>query len=350
MSGGLSASDIDVLAKSITQDLVCSKLRELGCTVKHVNKARGPTKSMPVAISFRWDAESSWYAGGLEEDLVKSLQDVLLQLTPLAHSDRESNEARMAKSTAGSGRLKSATGAALAGEEPSAKRAKVNVGTPSVKGHDGACSACGRCNDDPDGTSSLLLIPNCFEHWSTDVDKGNRLPCGGHVLAVSLPMYLDEGPAGRPPVDAKVEMTSVASVSPHRYVPRLTSSTKPAKMTRPVVGARFTTTDGPRHAAPSGAHSHDILRRLAAHIAERPKRAAVGTGQRSSADEAATPLNDVCETFRHASRSVPLRERIDFTSNYELATREEVVERGPGRMTIFCEGVEPLPDRGVFTV
>lgn len=165
-----------------------------------------------------------------------------------------------------------------------------------------------------------------------------------------MPMYLDEGPARRQPVDGKVEKTSVASVPPHRYVLRLSLTTKPAEVTGPVIGARCKTTDGSRHAAPSGAHSHNILHMLASHIAKRPTRAAVGSGQRSSAEQAATPLNDVCVTLRYASRSVPLRKRIDVTSHYELAIRGEVVERGPGRMTIFCEGVELLPDAGVFTI
>lgn len=350
-AGGLSAADRLMLAGSLTKEDVCAKLRERGCTVKFANDVGDSAVRKPIAVAFRWDAGTSWFFDSLEETLVKTLRGTLLRSTPAVFVDRDvAKEATLTtRSRPGLFKRSDADSFVTAGQ-PSSKRARGGPEQPSDAGMDEPCSACGRRAENKTAAPPLPLVASRVEQWSADVEVGPHLPRGGHLLAFSLPMHMDTGPGGRPHVAAEVFKTSDAGSLPHRYSLYVKTSTRPAKQMGSVEGATFAVSDASNKTLPPSAQSFDILRSVQAHIERRAAPTSPATSVRDAHAVGSASGKSVSLSVRYATSPAPFDERIDFTSKYELCTTAELVERCPGRMTVFWQGIDPLPVTGVFTL
>lgn len=194
-TGGLSAADRDTLTESLEATSVCTMLRERGCSVGYAKDAKDPAKRRPVAITFRWDEQTSWFADGLEEALVKNLQGALLRGTPALHTDKEMSKVNVVKNASRSRLLKRSEGdTAVDDENPTRKRPRGDEDATPKAWNVGAGSASAQtANGTTDATTQGTLMFPRMEPWSADINKCDALPRGGHVLSFTLPMHMDTG-------------------------------------------------------------------------------------------------------------------------------------------------------------
>lgn len=339
-AGGLTASDRETVAASLADGSTCSLLRELGCTVKF--SKGGTSGKSPLSLAFRWDASSTWFAGGIEADLVGVLRKTLLKVTPVIHSDRDIVKNRLPKAAPRPGtRKRSADPNTSDGPSRTTKRPK-DIQIPSLDDlAPGCCSRCGRMASD-DGSTSTQATPSTTpaeEYWSADVAKSATLPHGGHVLSCSLPMHMDAGPNGRSHVHVDVNKTSAVGAPAFTYSFFVSASTLPPAPVDAVPGATFSSPPASAHA--SASHSLDLLRSVKTFLAKREQSRPSAPDVRS-----ARVPSDVQLIVRHAQTPVPLVVRFNFVSAYELSLRAELVERVPGRVTVFLVGLQPPPVGG----
>ena len=82
--GGLSASERQGVGDLVTDPAVYPHLRDTGCVVNFEQSSAGS----PVPISFRFNWETTWFAGGLAETLVHDVSLHCLGKTPGHSTDR----------------------------------------------------------------------------------------------------------------------------------------------------------------------------------------------------------------------------------------------------------------------
>lgn len=347
--GGLSQADRDTIAASLAGDGVCSKLRERGCIVKYAKV--GAMDRKPLSLTFQWDASSTWFPNSLEADLVCNLKDVLLKATPVLHKDgdpQKPKEPRPASRNDVNKRL--GTGGLGVGSGRSGKRVKVEQPASSTgqlaKPPGDCCPTCGQAVK-ADGLLLPDVVPAALEHWSADVCRSESLPRGGHVLAVALPMDMDAGPGGRQTVKGVLSKTSKTGASPYRYSLSVSCGDRVPDAEATVQGGLFTPTDG--RDGTTGSMSHDILRSVTAHMARRTTLTGASR-DRGDTVTLARPAGDVRLSVRAAAKPTLQTHRFDFTSEFELLPKGELVQRTPGRVIIFWPGMDPVPVGGAFTL
>lgn len=349
VTGGLSQADRETIVNSLAGDGVSSKLRERGCIVKYAKV--GAVDRKPLSLAFQWDASSTWFPDGLEAELVSNLQHVLLKATPVAHKDCDPQKSKVPRPTPRIGVQKRPGTGDLAGDSGrGGKRLNVDneissAEVPPKHLLDG-CSKCGQ-EVNTGAAMQPQVLPARLEHWSADVCRSDELPHGGHVLAIALPMDMDAGPDGRQSVKGVLTKTSKTGVSPYTYSLSVSCGERVPDGDAVVRGASFTPTDGRDTGAAS--MSYDILRSVSAHMSRRQSAAAATPRTtRSEADGEAS--GSVRLTVRAAARPTSQTHRFDFTSEFELQTKGEPVQRTPGRVIIFWPGMDPLPVGGAFTL
>lgn len=346
-AGGLSVADRRIIVANVADEAVCCQLRERGCIVKYAKAPRtGPVERMPICLDFVWDASCTWFSGGMESALVTKLRDKLLRATPATYVDKDLSRDRALKAGGRAYPFKREDADTVAKRMGgSTKRTKVNlVSSPSDS--DAQCSACG---GPPGGKTPIVPLASAqMEHCSADVAPCHKLPHGGHLLAVTLPMSMDCGPAGRPFVDVALSKMSKGPSAPHRYSLRISRSKRAPEGMPAVDGAAYAVRDNVASvAAPT---SFDILRSVCPFLSARP-----GSVSRTSLDlglpngQGALD-NDIVLSVCSASQFMMGMERIDFTSSFELSSKAELIDRRPGRMIIFWQGVEPAAVEGTVTL
>lgn len=344
-AGGLSVQDRNVISASVSNDGTCVKLRERGCVVKFAQEQDGPKK--PLCLTFQWDESSTWLPEGLEAGLVGDLQYLLLKATPAAHVDRMLDPPTKppARASVRKGVVKRAeTGKVLVGGARPTKRSRQDR-PPVPQDVDVLCSKCGVAPGEGTETPRQVVVPT-LEHWSADVAQSPDVPRGGHVLAFTLPIHMDAGQGGRPFVDFDMRKTSTAGGPPYKYHLFFKRSDRPPEATGGVDGAAFA---GEQDAMTS-VQSHDILRSVRSHVSQRRVSPSSSNQNAPPPEEEAPSSAQLRLHVRSAPRTVPLTERFDIVSEFELSSRAELVSRTPGRMVIFLEGIDPLPVRGAFTL
>lgn len=338
--GGLTAADRECIATSLADGSTCGVLRELGCTVKF--SKGGPAGKRPMALAFRWDASSTWFGGGIEADLVGVLRKTLLKVTPVIHSDRDLVKTRLPKLPSRPGsRKRSADPSTSDGPPRATKKSKDNQAPSSDDLAAACCSKCGKPAGD-DGSTSTQVTPAVTpteEYWSADVVRSPTLPHGGHVLSCSLPMHMDAGPSGRVHVHVDVSKTSAVGAPAFAYSFFVSASTLAPAPVDAVPGASFSSP--PAQGPVPASYSLDLLRAVKKFLAQREQSMSVTR----EVPNARTP-SDVQVNVRHAQTPVPLVVRFSFVSAYELSLRAELVERVPGRVTVFLVGLQPPPVGG----
>lgn len=207
---------------------------------------------------------------------------------------------------------------------------------------------CPVCGSHPvDLSPAAERVPGAVELWSAYIAEWNELPRGGHVLAFSLPMHMDSGPAGRPFIDVQVTKASKAQEPPFRYSLHLSRSVWTPEKMPDIPSASVTMRNtGRLPPSPPTMHSVDMLGSERLFLSKRPPSSRAGTTRAGPGSN--FPAGEVRLTVRAAQRPVELSERINFVSNYELAATGELIERRPGRMVMFLVGIEPLPAGGTF--
>lgn len=209
-AGGLTTADRECIAASIADGSTCSKLRELGCTIKY--SKGGPSGKRPVALEYGWNATTTWFPGGIEAELVGALRTTLLKVTPIIHSDRDLGKHKLPKVTWRPGARKRPVDPVVsAGSARAAKKNKEDSDPSEEYVTEACCTKCGK-QSGYDGSASTQPTPavtSPVEHWSADVARSPALPHGGHVLSCTLPMHMDAGPSGRVHVFVDVTKTSV---------------------------------------------------------------------------------------------------------------------------------------------
>lgn len=347
-TGGLTAEDRVAVLSGISQEDVCTKLAERGCTVKYARSAGKAAGPRPIALKFRWDATTTWFPGGLEASLVSGLQHDLLRGTPVSLADKETGNRKALKPGSAAGAFKRAEPSQGEAEGGARGRKRAKVVKVSSSTHAlGRCRTCG--HDETDVVPGTVApAPAQLEWWSADIAKWDKLPCGGHVLVVSLPVDMDRSAAGRPYVSADIQLNSKEGAPPYRYTVHVKRSPLPAEPSAAVGGASYTTLDGQVPLPHASSHSLDILRLVRSFLCKRPgPSVAAHRGPSGGATEQGGELS---LHVRSASRRAPLIERVDFVSQYELSTKAELIERSPGRMTMLWAGVEPRPMAGASTL
>lgn len=347
-AGGLTAEDRQAVLTGISQDEVCTKLAERGCTVKYARGAGKSAGPRPIALKFRWDATTTWFPGGLEASLVSRLQHDLLRGTPVALADKETSNRRTPKTGSVAVVVKRAdqSNGDADGGARGRKRAKVVKVSPSTDVL-GRCRTCG--HDESDVVRGTVApVPGQLEWWSADIAKWGKLPCGGHVLVLSLPVDMDRSAAGRPYVSADIQLNTKEGAPPYRYTVHVKRSPLPAEPSEAVAGASYTSQDGQAPLPHAPSHSFDILRLVRSFLCTRPGPSVAAYG--GLPGHTAQQGGELALHVRSVSRRAPLTERIDFVSQYELSTKAELIERNPGRMTILWAGVEPRPMAGASTL
>lgn len=348
VTGGLSHTDRAMIVQSLAGDGVSSKLRERGCVVKYAKV--GAVDRKPLSIAFQWDANSTWFPGGLEADLVSNLRDVLLKAAPVAYKDCDPHKPRASRPSARNDARKRPGTSDLVGESGRAeKRSKednqmVATRPPSRQPADDCCSKCGQAAI-PSSRPSSQVVPTALEHWSADVCRSDDLPHGGHVLAIALPMDMDAGPGGRQSVKGVLAKISKTGAAPCSYSLFVSCGERVPDPDAVVQGAMFTSADG-RHTA-NASMSHDILRSVSSHMSRRS--AAGGASHSGSRPEGSSGTSRAVRlSVRAAAKPTLQTHRFDFTSEFELQTKGELVQRTPGRVIIFWPGIDPVPVGGAF--
>lgn len=347
--GGLSHSDRDTVVKSLSRDGVSSKLRERGCIVRYAKVGAADRK--PLSLTFQWDSSSTWFPDGLEADLVSNLKDVLLKATPVAYKDCDPHKPRAPRLAIRSEATKR-PGAGEHAVEPGRddKRAKrenhfsSSRAPPTRPAH--ACSKCGQ-TDNVGASLQPEVVSTALEHWSADVCQSEDLPHGGHVLAIALPIDMDAGPGGRQSVKGVLAKMSKSGASPCTYSLFVSCGERVPDADAEVRGAMYASSDS-RDAA-TAPLSHDILRSVCAHMSQRLP--AAGPSQAGSRPVGPGEASGVVRlSVRAAARPTLRTHRFDFTSEFELQTKGELVQRIPGRVIIFWPGIDPVPVGGAFTL
>lgn len=347
VTGGLSQADRDTIVQSLAGDGVSSKLRERGCVVKYAKV--GAVDRKPVSLAFLWDASSTWFPDSLEADLVANLKDVLLKATPIAHKDCDPHKPRQSRTpTRADAKKRLGADDVDAGRED--KRPKgdnqISSGRLPPKNPAVGCSRCAELGKT--GVSvEPQVVPTALEHWSADVCRSAELPHGGHVLAVALPMDMDAGPGGRQSVKGVLAKSSRTGASPCTYSLFVSCGERVPDAETDVQGAMYTSAGG--HDTTTACMSHDILRSVSAHMSRRQPAvgASPGGGRSAGSDGAPTAVR---LSVRAAARPTLQTHRFDFTSEFELQTKGELVQRTPGRVIIFWPGIDPVPVGGAFTL
>lgn len=350
VGGGLTAVDREIIASSVAHADVRSALRERGCTVKYAGD--GGVHNTPLALHFRWDAKSTWIPGDLEAGLVADMQQHLIRRMPVLYADRDPTKvARAARAKAAAQprpEKRKPNGNQLVGAARKKKGKGQQISSPPAPDA-GTCHSCGQVRaGHPPSTPQTITAD--LEQWSADVGRCAALPRGGHVLAFSLPMHMDTGPGGRLHVAARMTKTSTGAGPPYRYTVVVERSSSAPQQMQPVDVAAFVDTGG--RTTPASALSHDILQAVGSYLVQRrrPSRApprgvagpsSVGGGQAAGV---------VHLHVRSVPRHVPLLHTFELVSQFELSCAAELVQRIPGRVIMFCEGIVPLPVHGTFTL
>lgn len=347
-AGGLTAEDRLAVLAGISQEEVCTKLAERGCTVKYARSAGNAAGPRPIALKFRWDATTTWFPGGMEATLVSGLQHDLLRGTPVAFADKETGTRKEPKMGPEGGVFKTAEPSKGEAESGARGRKRAKIGKVSSSTDVlGRCRTCG--HDETDMVSGTVApVPAQSEWWSADIAKWGKLSCGGHVLVVSLPVDMDRSAAGRPYVSADIQLNTKQGAPPYRYTVHVKRSPLPAEPAEPVSGASYTMLDGHTPLPHAQSHSWDILRMVRSFLGSR--RGPPVATDRDLSGGTTEQGGDLALFVRSASRRAPLIERVDFVSQYELSTKAELIARSPGRMAILWAGVEPRPMGGASTL
>lgn len=342
-TGALTPSDRDLITTSVALDGVSAKLRERGCTVRYASA--GGTDKRALSLMFNWNADTTWVGGGLEAGLVEDMQGALLQGTPATHVDRDPSKIAAPKPPVRKSGLKRVEPDGRPAAVPPTKKRVQSLSVIPVADRADPCDKCGHAasGDVPD---AVQRVSSDLEQWSADVVRSSVLPRGGHILAISLPMHMDCGPGGRVPVTAQITKTSSVQGPPYRYSVFISASPTPAQRMDVVEGAAYASSNG--RPTPASAMSFDLLRAVSRFVAQR----------HSTSLPAATPdpgirrgsVDHLQLIVRSAPRPAPLLDRFELASEYELSCQAELVERTPGRIVMFCEGIAPLPVQGAVTL
>lgn len=211
----------------------------------------------------------------------------------------------------------------------------------------GICSACAGA---PVGGSSVTDVASVLlEHWSADVVRWHKLPRGGYVLALTLPISRDIGSAGRPFVNVELQKAMESTTAPFWCTAFVTQSPLAPESIAAVLGGSYATPQvDVQPASLSAAHSADIMRSVPSYLSDRASSSSIPGG--TSPDEQGAVSDELLLQVRSASRPLTRNGRIDFTSLHELSSKAELIERWPGRMTIFWAGVEPRAEVGVVAL
>lgn len=113
-------------------------------------------------------------------------------------------------------------------------------------------------------------------------------------------------------------------------------------------GAAYVLSDA--RSTPSSAMSFDLLRSVSVYLGRRQPAAPTAAGGGIPTGDDEDEQQDFRLTVRSAPRPAPLSYRRELTSDYELSCVAELVERTPGRIIMFCEGIAPLPVQGAATL
>lgn len=344
--GGLSVEDRATIAAAVTREGVRIGLRERGCSVRFAGD--GGVSNAPVSLAFHWDTAATWRPDSLESGLVADMQELLLRGMPGLHADRDPSKVVKSKALVQQREVKRKdVGSELVGVDRKKKRKTQEQPDLSEPGA-GPCASCGHVGTSGASGTQHVTSTDC-EQWSADVVQSETLPRGGHVLAMSLPMHMDCGPAGRPHVSAQIQKTSSAQGPPYRYTVIIEPSPQPPQQMAAFGGASFVNLDG--RTVPAAALSQDILRSVGAHLSRRrlpPAPSSTAAG--GPADAGAAVQGGIQLCVRRVPRPVPLLHRIELSSQYELSCQAELVDRSPGRIIMFYEGIAPLPVQGTSTL
>lgn len=344
--GGLSLEDRATIAAAVTREGVRIGLRERGCAVKFAGD--GGVGNAPLSLAFHWDAAETWRPDSLESGLVADMQEILLRGMPGLHADRDPSKMVKSKAFIQQREVKRKdVGSELVGADRKKKR-KTQEQLDQSEPVAGPCAHCGGAGtSDASGTPQVISAD--LEQWSADVVRSEHLPRGGHVLAMSLPMHMDCGSAGRLQVSAQIQKTSSAQGPPYRYTVVVEPSPQPPQQMPAIRGASFVNLDG--RTVPTAALSHDILRSVGAHLSRRRLPPAPSSSAADGPANADAPeQGGVQLCVRRVPRPVPLLHRVELASQYELSCQAELVDRSPGRIIMFYEGIAPLPVQGTSTL
>lgn len=344
--GGLSVEDRAAIAAALTREAVRIGLSQRGCSIKFAG--HGGADNAPLSLAFHWDATPLWRADSLESGLVADMQGILLRGMPGLHADRDPSKVVKAKAVVQQRGVKRKE---MGNELVGADRKKKRKGQEQPGRLEADVSPCANCGHvvKGDASGAVQVVSTDLEQWSADVLQSERLPRGGHVLAISLPMHMDCGPTGRVHVSAQMQKTSSVQGPPYRYTVVVEPSSRPPQQVVAVQDASFVTVEG--RTVPTSALSQDILRSVSVHLSRRrPSPAAPSSAADGPAEAVATPQGGVQLSVCSVPRPTPLLHRFEFASQYELSCQAELVERSPGRITMLYEGIAPLPLHGISTL